>query len=90
MEEGQRIELCRAHLERGTVFETVGHHCRLPSLVVPIGFEPISRPNLGLTVYKTVVLPLNYRTIKNWYSAKDSNLDNSLIGRGRYRYASGI
>lgn len=33
------------------------------NLVVPRGFEPLSRPNLGLTVYKAAALPLCYRTI---------------------------
>jgi hypothetical protein len=33
-------------------------------MVVSEGFEPSSRPNLGLTGYKTAALPLSYETIK--------------------------
>ena len=31
-------------------------------MVLPRGFEPLPRSNLELTVYKTAVLPLNYRS----------------------------
>lgn len=31
-------------------------------LVVPLGFEPRSRGNLPLAVYKTAALPLSYET----------------------------
>lgn len=66
MEEGQRIELCRA-VKRGTVFKTVGHHCRLPSMVVDDGLEPSRRTNQVLIVYKAM---LHSRAIDNYYFLK--------------------
>jgi hypothetical protein len=38
-------------------------------------------------VYKA---SLHARATDNWYSAKDSNLNRSLIGRERYHYASRV
>ena len=33
-----------------------------PNMVLPRGFEPLSRSNLELAGYKAAVLPLNYRS----------------------------